>query len=126
MQDYHPRMIRERRTVEAMIAIRCHGLHGTTRGLCEECEGLQEYVWQRLQRCPFQVGKTTCAQCPIHCYQRTRREEIRAVMRYAGPRMLYRHPILALRHMLDGLQKEPRAQAQTGAEGGESAKRAKA
>jgi hypothetical protein len=30
-------------------------------------------------------------------------------MRYAGPRMLYRHPILALLHMVvDSSRKEPR------------------
>lgn len=33
------------------------------------------------------------------------REQIKAVMRYAGPRMLLHHPILALFHMLDGLRK---------------------
>jgi hypothetical protein len=26
-------------------------------------------------------------------------------MRYAGPRMLYRHPLLALRHRIDALQR---------------------
>jgi hypothetical protein len=31
------------------------------------------------------------------------REQVRAVMRYAGPRMLWRHPILALEHLWDGL-----------------------
>jgi len=35
------------------------------------------------------------------------RERIRAVMRYAGPRMLWRHPLLALLHLADGLQDEP-------------------
>jgi hypothetical protein len=30
------------------------------------------------------------------------RENIRKVMRYAGPRMIYHHPIMALRHLLDG------------------------
>ncbi len=29
------------------------------------------------------------------------RERVRVVMRYAGPRMLFRHPILAVRHLLD-------------------------
>jgi hypothetical protein len=29
------------------------------------------------------------------------------VMRYAGPRMLYRHPIMTLQHMIDGLRGEP-------------------
>jgi hypothetical protein len=29
------------------------------------------------------------------------REKIKAVMRYAGPRMIYRHPILAGKHFLN-------------------------
>jgi len=32
--------------------------------------------------------------------------KIREVMRYSGPRMTFRHPILALFHVLDGLRKE--------------------
>jgi hypothetical protein len=28
-------------------------------------------------------------------------------MRYAGPRMLWQHPILSLRHRLDGFRKAP-------------------
>jgi hypothetical protein len=35
------------------------------------------------------------------------REKIRAVMRYAGPRMLFRHPIMTLWHYIDGRRKEP-------------------
>jgi hypothetical protein len=30
------------------------------------------------------------------------REQIRQVMRYAGPRMLLHNPILTIRHLLDG------------------------
>ena len=33
------------------------------------------------------------------------RARIREVMRYAGPRMLLSHPLMALRHLLDGLRK---------------------
>jgi hypothetical protein len=36
------------------------------------------------------------------------RDKIRAVMRYAGPRMLSRHPILAFFHFLYGFRKEAR------------------
>jgi hypothetical protein len=103
----HPRMKRERRTVEAMLDIYCRGQHGVGHGLCEECETLRDYARQRLHRCPFQAGKTTCAKCPLHCYKPEMRAQIRAVMRYAGPRMLYRHPIMALQHLLDGIRKEP-------------------
>jgi len=30
-------------------------------------------------------------------------------MRYAGPRMLYRHPVMAFFHYLDNFSKEPTA-----------------
>jgi hypothetical protein len=108
----HPRMTRERRTVEAMLEIYCAGQHGRSQhamvgGLCEDCKALRDYAWQRLQRCPYQEGKTTCAKCPIHCYQPQMRSRIRTVMRYAGPRMLYCHPVMALQHVVDGFRKEP-------------------
>jgi predicted amidophosphoribosyltransferase len=100
-------MDRERRTVAAMIHLYCQEQHGTSEGLCPDCQALQVYAEQRLAQCPFQEGKTTCARCPIHCYKPEMRERIRAVMRYAGPRMLLRHPLMALWHLLDGLRKKP-------------------
>lgn len=102
-----PRMEREARTVEAMIGLYCREVHGGAAGLCGECTELSSYARQRLQKCPFQEGKTTCARCPVHCYRPQAREQIRAVMRYAGPRMLLRHPVLALLHLVDGVRREP-------------------
>ena len=43
----------------------------------------------------------------MHCYKPDMRQKVRQVMRYAGPRMMLRHPILAVRHMLDGKRKAP-------------------
>jgi hypothetical protein len=60
------------------------------------------YVSLRLDRCRFGKDKPTCAKCPVHCYQSDRREQIKAVMRYAGPRMMLEHPWLSLWHLLDG------------------------
>jgi len=103
------RLRREARTLTAMIEIACHGMHGTAKGqLCPSCQALLEYALARLDKCPFQEAKPTCAKCPIHCYRPAQREQIRAVMRYAGPRMLLHHPILALVHLWDGLRKPPR------------------
>lgn len=107
MHEEHPRISREKRTVEAMIRIACEGQHGTRGGLCPECRELLRYALERLEKCPFQGNKTTCADCPIHCYHPSMREEIRAVMRYAGPRMLIRHPLLAMHHIIDSLRKQP-------------------
>ncbi len=102
-----PRLRREARTVEAMIHLYCRGNHGSSESLCPECARLLDYAQQRLRACPFQAGKTTCARCAVHCYRPAMREGIRAVMRYAGPRMIVRHPLLTLCHLWDGLRREP-------------------
>lgn len=96
------RIARERATVTAMIRIFCRARHKSSNGLCAECAELQTYALSRLARCPFGQDKPTCANCQIHCYKPQLRERIREVMRYAGPRMLWRHPVLAIRHLLDG------------------------
>ena len=44
-----------------------------------------------------------------------RRKEVRKVMRYAGPRMIRRHPILAVLHIVDGFRSaEPTARKSRG------------
>ena len=99
------RMEREARTVEAMIRRFCRDHHGGQTVPCEQCRELLAYVRNRLHRCPFQEHKTTCAKCPVHCYAPGKRDQIREVMRYAGPRMLLSHPVLALLHLIDGLRR---------------------
>lgn len=97
------RIEREKQTVRAMVGVYCRGHHG--RPLCDACMELLQYALCRLERCPFGPSKPTCARCPIHCYKPALREQVKAVMRYAGPRMIYRHPWLAVRHWLDALWK---------------------
>jgi hypothetical protein len=101
------RLRRERATLAAMIACYCRGVHGPAPALCASCRELLDYATARLERCPFQEEKPTCAKCPIHCYQPQRREQVKAVMRYAGPRVFWRHPILSVRHFLDAYRKIP-------------------
>jgi len=96
-----PRVGREKRTIRAMIEIYCRGHHEAAGALCPECQGLVVYAFGRLSCCPFGAEKTTCARCPIHCYKADMRQRVKEVMRYAGPRMLYRHPVLALWHKLE-------------------------
>jgi hypothetical protein len=93
---------RELKTVGAMIALYCRENHRTKRGLCPECLALWQYAEQRVERCPLIDDKPTCVNCPVHCYKPSMRERIRTVMRYAGPRMMWRHPVLAIRHLLAG------------------------
>lgn len=93
------RIEREKRTVRAMIELYCRRHHRVDAGVCPECASLIEYCSARLERCRFGEGKPTCRRCSIHCYSPARREEIRAVMRWAGPRMIFYSPLDALRHM---------------------------
>ncbi len=73
--------------------------------MCAECAEFRSYAEKRLQKCPYGEDKPTCANCPIHCYKPARRAQVRKIMRYAGPRMLLRHPVLAITHQLDGLRR---------------------
>jgi hypothetical protein len=100
------RIKRESKTVEVMISDYCREHHFAGKR-CPECTELLEYALERLDKCPFKEGKTTCARCPVHCYRPDMREKIRTVMRYTGPRMIYRHPLLAIRHVIDGRRKKP-------------------
>ncbi|MCU0694060.1 MAG: nitrous oxide-stimulated promoter family protein [Polyangiaceae bacterium] len=102
------RLQRELKTVHAMIGIYCHDHHGETGTFCADCEPLWQYAQQRVDRCPFGIDKPTCAKCTVHCYQSAMRERIRMVMRYAGPRMMWRHPWLTLLHVLHGRERAPR------------------
>lgn len=67
---------------------------------------MHSYATKRLQHCRFGEAKTTCQKCPIHCYQPTYRQQMKQIMGYAGPRMLWHHPILTLRHGLRGIQRK--------------------
>jgi hypothetical protein len=108
MRSDHPRMTREAKTICAMVEIYCRDQHGGQAALCTECAELQAYALARLDKCPFQESKSTCANCTVHCYKAEMRQRVREVMRYAGPRMVWRHPILALTHLLiDGKRPAP-------------------
>jgi hypothetical protein len=98
----HPRLARELATLTVMLGIHCHDVHAEDDGLCEGCAGLLSYATRRLDRCVFGDDKPTCANCTVHCYSVPLREHVRGVMRYSGPRMIWRHPVLAVRHLLDG------------------------
>ena len=97
---------REKPIVAEMIRLYCRKKHGQNE-LCPECAQLLQYASQRSDRCPFMESKTFCSNCRVHCYKADMREKIRIVMRFSGPRMLFHHPVLALRHLIED-QKEKR------------------
>jgi hypothetical protein len=101
------RRTRELKTIEVMVRMYCRDHHGTRDALCAECGTLMDYAARRLERCVFGDDKPTCANCTVHCYSKDMRERVRDVMRYAGPRMLPRHPWLGIAHLIDGRRPAP-------------------
>jgi len=88
----------EKKTVTLMIGIYCRENHGSSL-MCSSCAGLERYARSRLDECPWGDEKPQCSDCRVHCYDSSMRKMITAVMRYSGPRMIFRHPLRAIRHM---------------------------
>lgn len=100
------RLARERLTMSNMIGIYCSAHHDRFGDiLCAACREFLHYAEIRLQKCPYGENKPTCANCPVHCYKPARKAQAKEIMQYAGPRMLLRHPLLAIAHQLDGFRK---------------------
>ena len=108
------------RVVAGLAAINCAGRHGgrarsqlesraatlgvygrRAPGLCPECAEHIRYAEQRRAYCP-KDPKPFCAHCDTHCYSASESEWQRQMMRYAGPRSIWRgYAIPALRHALE-------------------------
>ncbi|WP_316368929.1 nitrous oxide-stimulated promoter family protein [Candidatus Thiodiazotropha sp. CDECU1] len=101
------RIEREKLTVSAMMRIFCRDHHHTDGILCEDCDKLLDYARRRLDSCPFQEKKPACNHCTVHCYSKDMRVRVQDVMRYAGPRMVFRHPLLSLYHLFDKMREVP-------------------
>ena len=100
---------REKRIVKEMIALYCRKNHHMPKGsLCDECSELTQYAISRSDRCPFMENKTFCSNCKVHCYSPQMREKIRSVMRYSGPRMIFHHPVMAIRHVVESKKERRR------------------
>ena len=96
---------REKKNVTVMIQLYCRRNHHQ-RTLCESCAALLLYAERRIDGCKFGMEKPNCLDCTVHCYNKEKREEIRTVMRFAGPRMMVYHPLIAIRHLLRSKKKD--------------------
>ena len=88
----------EKGVVKKMITLYCNSNHNTKDELCKSCSELNQYAFERLERCPFGEEKPTCGSCSIHCYKPDMKAQIKKVMRFSGPRMLLVSPIYTIRH----------------------------
>lgn len=108
MKDTQSKREREKEIVSEMIRLYCKKQHKTKAGLCDACEGLNAYARLRSDKCPFMETKTFCSNCKVHCYKPEMREQIRVVMRFSGPRMIFTHPVMAIRHVIESKKEKKR------------------
>lgn len=95
----------ELQTIEAMTALYCGHFH--VENECHQCKQFIRYAEQKLDRCVYGEDKPACKHCPIHCYKPEQKNQAREIMRYAGPKMLFKHPMLAIRHLIKATKKFP-------------------
>ena len=100
------RLKQEYETIKTMIQMYCKKIHDCEDVLCQECSDLLKYAEERLTNCKFGEDKPPCDACSIHCYKPDMREKVREAMRYAGPRMIYTHPIMGFRHLFKKMKKK--------------------
>lgn len=88
--------------MEAIGRIYCKGNHKDVThdggGMCAECRNAIEATLARAQSCP--LGHTgNCQDCAIKCQRGEAQTTIRRIMRYAAPRMAFRHPVMTLGYL---------------------------
>lgn len=108
MKDVSLKREKEKELVSQMITLYCKKKHGSKHGFCTECAELDNYARLRSDKCPFMETKTFCSNCKVHCYKPAMREKIREVMRFSGPRMIFYHPLTAIRHVIETKKEKKR------------------
>ena len=96
------RVERDRRTLAAIGSIYCKGNHPSAQrdetGMCPECRAVIEATAQRAEACPF-GHEGNCQDCSVRCQRGEAQVRIKQIMRYAAPRMAFRHPLMTLEYL---------------------------
>lgn len=95
---------RERKTISNMVRIYCTKFHNPEDDLCDDCRDLAAYTVECVTRCPCGEDKPACGLCRTNCFREDYYSRITVIMRYAGPRMICKHPLLAFSHLLDAVR----------------------
>lgn len=99
MNTIKNKIIHEKLVIYNMIAIYCKENHSNNICLCKDCNELLEYSNKRIEKCPKLESKTFCSNCQSPCYDNYHRQKIKTIMRYSGPRIIFKHPITAIKHL---------------------------
>ena len=96
---------REKLTIRQMISLFCQGQRHAVSGICGDCSEVMRYAQERIDRCPYSgQAKPACGLCRTNCFTPDMHGRFALIMRYAGPRMLVRHPVLTVAHLWDAVR----------------------
>lgn len=96
------RVQRDLRTLQAIGSIYCAAHHAGAlkddAGMCEECAAVIKYTHERASACPYN-HEGNCQDCKLKCNRGEQQQRIKAIMKYAAPRMLVKHPIMTMEYL---------------------------
>lgn len=93
---------REIKTFQKMVEIYCKSQHKSKSEICDECNSLEKYAIKKLNKCCFKEDKPACKNCPVHCFKPEYKAKTKEIMRFSGPKMVFKHPILTFWHLQQG------------------------
>lgn len=91
----------EKEIFDKMTLIYCKDHHCSS--ICTRCNEIILYAHRRIDLCKFGKNKSFCSKCLIHCFKTDIREDVKKIMRYSGPRIIFHHPLMAFKHMFSVL-----------------------
>ena len=92
---------KEKATIRKTFGVYCHSHHGTTDDkLCPKCTALLATVMTKMNRCPYGITKPICDRCDIPCFGTRQTKEFQEIMSGTQKRMLFKHPVLTVKHKL--------------------------
>jgi NAD-dependent SIR2 family protein deacetylase len=83
-----------------MVIIYCRGNNHIKDGICIKCKEILEYARNKTRNCIHKGNKPTCRKCKTHCYNELNRKAIKDIMRYSRTRMIFKHPIKSINHLI--------------------------
>ena len=87
----------EAETISTVLALYCRKKH-RCKTPCIRCRIILDYALLQLCKCPYLDKKPKCSHCEMSCFKKEVRRELKIIMRWAGKRMIFYHPILTLLH----------------------------
>lgn len=96
------RLKKEKKVFEKMVLIYCKKKHQDNYP-CIDCREIIKYGHDKINKCIHGEEKPFCSKCNVHCYEKNMQKKVKDIMRFSGPRIIFYHPIVSLKHLLSSL-----------------------